>query len=197
MFLEEAIKKTTERMEAFRHRAMVALGKEFQIDESDKEREREMVAQEVGDEAVKRLGRIWEIDPSEIMNAEHRIVYEGSWRRPSPSPYIYRGNGDVWIDGGAIASVSNDPTTKPQEFELTNELYHLIIDCTETILDYCRANNRQPNYRINTERPSGFIAIDIGHSGYRLHIDIGHSGYRLQDKSGLPGLEEFLRRVYE
>ncbi len=179
MFLEEAIKKTTDRMKEFAK----AMRNSPSLDE-----------QEVGDEVAKKFSRIWEIDSNEREADEYRIAYEGSWR---PSPYLYHGNRDEWIDGGAIASVSNDPTTKPQEFELTNELYHLIIDCTEIILDYCRANNRQPNYRINTERPSGFIAIDIGHSGYRLHIDIGHSGYRLQDKSGLPGLEEFLRRVYE
>ena len=208
MFLEEAIKKTTERMEAFRHRAMVALGKEFQIDESDKEREREMVAQEVGDEAVKRLGRVWEIDPSEIMNAEHRIVYEGRWN-PLSSPYLYTQGDEVTMRlGGDVVNLASFDesgfTLTEQErqqeraqaaarkFELTNELYHLVMDCTEIILDYCRARNIRPDYHISFENNSKFINVGVRRSWLPPQ-----QNYRLEDKSGLPGLEDFLRRAYE
>ncbi len=140
------------------------------------------------------MRRVWEIDPVE-RETEMDIAYSNWMRReisaplpvemPPRRPYVPGDDGAVWLDG-RVANIPSGTTTKPQEFELTNDLYHLIIDCTEIILDYCRANNIRPAYRVGMERNEKFVSIDVAGRGYRL-----------SDKSGLPGLEDFLRRVYE
>ena len=189
MFLEEAIKKTAERMKEF--------AKAYRNSPS-------LDTQEVGDETVEKLREVWRTIPTrEETGAD--VAYDRMRRRmnnpffaetaerPRPS-YIPGDDGVVWLDGG-IATTSA-PATKPQEFELTNELYHLIIDCTEIILDYCRARNIRPNYDLNVgHHQRNTITVGIGGRGGWTARQPNH--YRLESKDGLPGLEEFLRRVYE
>jgi len=182
MTLEESIKKVVKRMEAFRHSVMVALGREFSVDEEDVLESPSPAGWFLRsmEEERERIERVNVIPPPSVAPWEWNDVTPGV---PTPIPSF-----DAVEDFG-IRTIMGDPMPPPQQFEFTNELYHLIMECTEVILEYCRENNITPSYSVHLVGLTG-VVISISRRWSRAE-------YTISTKEQLPKLEEFLRGVYE